>query len=272
MACDVPFTYVEHLLTIPVTVAGAEARLIFDTGIGVNLLSTAFATKIGCSPGGETYTGRRMSGQPVTTPIATVSSVQVGSYRMADVAAGIFDIGDVAGIDGFLSLTPFRSVPVTVDYPAGTLVIEDDESLAARAARGTQVGVHVEHDGPHATQVSLPLDLPGGGSALAEVDTGSDGLILDESFATAVGVDLGAKGIRKIEGSDETGHSYVRYFVPLPGDISVRGAQQYRQARPETMFQKIIHEGLVGNTFLRLGGRGIVTYDLASARMIFDVR
>jgi hypothetical protein len=271
MACAVPVTYVEHLLTIPAKVAGTEARLIFDTGIGVNLLSTAFAEKIGCTPGSETYTGRRMSGQPVTTPLAVVSWIQVGSYRMVDVAVGIFDIGDIAGIDGFLSLTPFRAVPVTVDYPAGTMVIEDDESLAARAARGTAVAVQVEHDGPHATEVILPVDLPGGCTALVEVDTGSDGLILDESFAAAAGVDLAAEGIRKAGGSDETGHSYTRYFAPLPGDICVTGAPEYGQARPETMFQKIIHEGLVGDSFLRLGGRGVITYDLARDRMIFAV-
>jgi predicted aspartyl protease len=271
MACDVPFTYVEHLLTIPARLDGSAARLIFDTGIGVSLISTAFAGKIGCVPGSETYTGRRMSGQPVTTPIGTVTSAQVGSYRIEDVAVGVFDIGDLPGIDGFISLTPFRSVPVTVDYPAGALVIEDGESLAARAACGTAVTVQVEHDGPHATEVRLAIDLPGGCAAVAEVDTGSDSLILAESFAAAVGVDLGADGIRKVDGSDETGHVYTRYFAPLPGDICVSGAPEYRQTRPDAMFQKIIHAGLVGNSFLRRDGRGIVTFDLARSRMIFAV-
>jgi predicted aspartyl protease len=269
VASEIPFSYVEHLLTVPATVCGVEARLIFDTGIGVNLLSTTFADKIGCSPGAGTYTGRRMSGQPVTTSIGTVSSLQVGGYRAENVAVGIFDIGDIAGIDGFISLTPFRSVPVTVDYPAGALVVDDEQSLAARAWRGTAVTVEVRHDGPHSTEVHLPLELPGGRVASVEVDTGSDNLILDESFAAVVGVDLAAESTRRIEGADETGHAFARYFATLPGDVRVGGAPAYCQARPEVMFQKIIHEGLVGDRFLKFGGHGIITYDLANSRMIF---
>lgn len=269
MASEIPFTYVEHLLAVPATVCGVEARLIFDTGIGVNLLSTAFADKIGCAAGGETYTGRRMSGQPVTTSIGTVSSLQVGSYRADDVAVGIFDLGDIAGIDGFISLTPFRSVPVTVDYPAGTLVIDDEQSLAARTGRGNTAAIEVKLDGPLSTDVHLPLELPGGRIASVEVDTGSDSLILDESFAVAVGVDLAAESTRRVDGADETGHAFTRYFATLPGDVRVSGVPEYCQAGPEVMFQKIIHDGLVGDRFLRFGGRGIITYDLANSLMIF---
>ncbi len=273
MACEIPFSYVEHLLTVPATVDAAEARLIFDTGISVNLLSATFAGKIGCAAGAGTYTGRRMSGQPVTTSIGTVRSLQIGGYHLADdVAVGIFDIGDIPGIDGFVSLTPFRSVPVTVDYQAGLLVIEDEQSLAARAERGTPVAVEVRQDGPLSTEVHLPLELPGGRTASVEVDTGSDNLILDESFAAAVGVDLAAESTRRVDGADETGHTFTRYFATLPGDVQVAGAADYGQPRPETMFQKIIHDGLAGDSFLRLGGRGIVTYDLASSRMIFAAR
>ena len=77
----------------------------------------------------------------------------------------IFD----TGIDGFLSLQYFRSTPVTVDYPARVLVLEDEQSLARRAESGFPVSVQIEDDGP-STDVHLAMRLPGGRVISAEVD------------------------------------------------------------------------------------------------------
>jgi predicted aspartyl protease len=270
VTCEVPFQYLEHLLSIPVRAGGIETRFIFDTGIGVSLISESLAAEVGWSPSGQAYTGRRMSGQPVTLPMGSLSSLQVGSRRSEDVPVGIFDMTPFAGlgdVQGFISLTYFRTAPVTVDYRAGVIVLEDDASLAGGADRGTPVGVHVENDGPYSTGVHLGVDLPGGRSITVEVDTGSDAaLIMDERFAAEAGIDLHAPGTRKIEGQDETGHAFARYFATLPGEIRLTQAPAFRLASPEVMVQKIIYDGLMGNRFLR---NYTTTYDLARARMIF---
>jgi hypothetical protein len=62
----VPFQYLMHLLTIPVCVGDTETRFVFDTGIGVNLVSDSLAHAVGVAPSGSVFTGRRMSGQEVT--------------------------------------------------------------------------------------------------------------------------------------------------------------------------------------------------------------
>lgn len=108
MISEVPFQYLEHLLTIPVRAAGIETRFIFDTGIGVTLISESLAAKGGCSPGESTYTGRRMSGQLVTVPIGSLNSLPVGSRRSQDVPVGVFDMTALAGlgdVEGIISLT-----------------------------------------------------------------------------------------------------------------------------------------------------------------------
>src|SRR5690348_15856515 len=95
-------------------------------------------------------TGRRMSGQPVTVPLGSVDSLQIGATTLADVPVGIFDMHAMAGlggVEGFVSLSCIRTLPVTVDYPAGLLILEDEESLARRAVAGTSVDVHVGRDG-----------------------------------------------------------------------------------------------------------------------------
>lgn len=258
-----------HLLTVPVLAGGIETTFIFDTGIGVSLISESLAAKVGCSPSGSTYTGRRMSGHPVTIPMGSLNALQLGNARSENVDIGIFDMTAMARLDdveGFISLSHFRSTPVTVDYRAGTIVIEDQRSLADRAGRGTCVAIDVRHDGRYSTEVYLGLDLPGGRTITVEVDTGSNTLILDETLAGHAGIDLHAATTRTATGTDETGHTFARYFATLSGEISLAAAPACRQASPDVMFQKIIHDGLVGDDFLR---NFVTTYDLANSRMIF---
>jgi hypothetical protein len=100
------------------------------------------------------------------------------------------------------------------------------------------------------------------------VDTGSESVILDEGLAADVGVHLGDPGTRTVAGTDETGHRFTRYFATIDGEITVTLAPHCRITRPEVMFQKIIHDGLVGSAFLR---NYITTYDLANRRMIFGL-
>jgi hypothetical protein len=266
--CHVPFDYLAHVVTVPVTVGDVEAQFIFDTGIGPNLVSEALAARVGCTPDGSVFTGRRMSGQPLTIPLASLRSLQLGTSRAENVPVGIFDMSAMAGlegIDGFLSLSYFRTTPVTIDYPARLLILEDGTSLARRVADGLQAGVRVACDGC-STEVHVGMVLPGGRSISAEVDTGSDVLILNQALAGAAGIDLQAGGVRVVRGTDETGHEFVRYFTELSGDVSVTGAPAVRSSDAEVMIQEIIHDGLVGDRFLR---NFVITFDLENSRMIF---
>ena len=68
-----------------------------------------------------------------------------------------------------------------------------------------------------------------------------------------------------VEATDETGHAYRRTFTTLMGSINPAGAPDIAQRDPPVMFQEIIYDGLVGDSFLR---EFVVTYDLARSRMI----
>lgn len=270
MISAVPFEYVAHCLTIPVSVCGVETKFIFDTGIGLSLISEDLAARVGVRPDGSMFSGRRMSGQTVTVPQGSLSSLQVGGHVVRDLTVGIFDMHAMAGlgdVEGFVSLSCFRSAPVTVDYRAGQMVMEDEASLAQRIAAGIPVGVQVEYDGG-STDVMLGLDLPNGDPVTVEVDTGSDVLILNEPRAGDAGIDLQDEAVRKVAGTDETGNEFARYFTELPGDVKVTGAPSIHMTGPQVMFQKIIYDGLVGDKFLR---NFTTTYDLPNSRMIFAI-
>jgi predicted aspartyl protease len=266
MISAVPFQYQKHMLAVPVVVGDVETTFIFDTGVGITLISPALAAEVSCTPLGEAYTGRRMSGQAVTAPMSTLGSLKLGDYTREKVAVAVFDL---AGIAGLVSLTNFRSTPVTIDYGAGAIIVEDERSLADRLARGTSVAIDVHEDGPYSTDVFIDLTLPGGRSIKVEVDTGSDNLILNQPVAAQNTIDLEAESTRRLLGQDETGHEYARYFTILPGEISLTAAPAFRQHDPQVMFQKIIYDGLIGDAFLR---NFVTTYDLANSRMIFAPR
>jgi len=264
----VPFRYASHFLTVPVSLSrGAttvETRFVLDTGIGVSLISKALCERLGCKVTGE-HTGKRMSGQEIRVPLATVPSVRFGARAVKDLPVGVFDLGDdLPGIEGFLSLGFFDGAGFTVDYAASSVVIEDAASLAARAAKGTAISVEVKREGPVLT-VFLPL-VVAERDALVEVDTGSNAVILHDRYLELLGVQRDDPKVRRAEGKDETGNTFVRHFAVVSGPFAPRGAPAVARKDLKVMFQTIIYDGLVGDAFLR---QFTVTYDLAGSQMIF---
>ena len=263
---EVSFDKLQHLVTVPVSVNGIESRFILDSGIGLTLLRSELAESLGVRPTGASFTGRRMSGQEVTIPLGEVATMAFAGTSFEQVELGILDMSsfpdELAGIGGFLSLAFLADRPLTVDYGRGVVIVETPETVAARYAEAVPVSVDVQRDGPSVTMF-MPLTIPGGRSISVEVDMGSDALILDERFAEETGVSL--DGGRLVEDTDETGHAYTRRFTRLTGSIYPTGAPQLAQDDPDVMFQRIIHDGLVGDAFLR---RHVVTFDVAGAAIV----
>jgi hypothetical protein len=167
--------------------------------------------------------------------MGTVASLSLGDLRRESVPVGIFGLAQASGlgsVEGFLSLGFFWSAPVTVDYPSRLLVMEDESSDARRVASGVPVPVEVSRDGP-ATDVHLLLQLPGGRTVAAEVDSGSDTLILDEGFAAGLGIDFTDRRVRKVSGADETGNQFTDISLSCPA-ISPLTARR-SSARPTPM-------------------------------------
>jgi hypothetical protein len=81
------------------------------------------------------------------------------------------------------------------------------------------------------------------------------------------GIDPSSKDVKTVNGTDETKHSYVRYFTQLPVSIFPGDADKLIQNQPNVHFQKIIYDGLVGDSFLK---QFTVTYDLPGKRMILQ--
>jgi hypothetical protein len=250
MVFEVPFERIAHLVVVPVELNGLATRFVVDSGIGFTIVRDTFAC---CLPSDETFTGKRMSGQEVTVPLGVAPSLRFGEFEQRDVQIGLLDMrgfpDELADVGGFLSLAFFAETPFTVDYPHGCIVV-------GAPAEGVALPVRVERDGP-AIGMHLPITLPDGREIEVEVDLGSDALILDERF-----LELAAGELRRVDGTDETGHVYTRRFGRLAGSIHPSAAPQLAQDDPDAMFQAIVYDGLLGSGFLR---RFAVTFDVAAA-------
>jgi hypothetical protein len=255
----------KHLVTVPVTVNGSYlSRVILDTGIGVNLILKHHAPRFGLATTGETYTGRRMSGQPVTFELANLPSLQLGEVEQKGIPVAVFDMGNLPpemdDVVGILSLGFFEKIPFTLDYPKGELRLHD-----RAPARASRVPLRLSRDGPSVTAY-LRMVLPKGRSVEVEMDSGTDCLILHSKFIGELGIDPADPATHKREGKDETGFAYTRYFAPIRGEVCLEGAPEIRQRDPYVMFQDIIYDGLVGDEFLR---QFAVTVDLADGSVSF---
>lgn len=258
-----------HIITLPVRVGGSiPARFVLDTGIGMNLVSTRLCERLGCAPTGEVGSGRRMSGQEVSAPLTRIPSISVGVFRKEQVLAGMLDLPgffpDGSGIEGFLAPQFFEPWPFALNSVSQTLRIDLDGKETHRPRGAVEAPVHLVEEG-RAKSFFIDLKLPTGTVARVEVDTGSDELILHSRFMRELGINPERADVRTVEGTDETGLRYLRYFGRIRGPVCLDAAPSIVQRDPAVMFQDIIYDGLVGDAFLRSYD---VTYDLARSRIV----
>jgi hypothetical protein len=254
----VVFDRVAHLIRVPVRLGQDELHFLVDTGIGITVVSERLAARPDVESIGDTYAGRRMSGQLVEAPLVRLPQLRVAGYAVEGHLAAAVDLGE--GFDGILGPTYFEDRVVTTDVVAGTFTVHDP----ATVVEGTQVPLELHRDGPSADPFAT-LVLPSGRSVLVEVDTGSDCLILDTRLMAECGLEIGGPGVTAREGIDETGHHYVRYDATLAGSVQLEAAPGTSQAAPRVIFQDIIHDGLIGCDYLY---RHRFSFDLAGERMV----
>ncbi len=268
---SIPFSYIyNHILALPLTVNGESHRFIFDTGIGLTVISKSLAERYGLATK-ESFSGKRMSGQEISIPLTTLDSIGVGSFSRKKVTVGIFDLSspipELRGIGGILSPGFLEDVVFQVNNDSKEIILlngrEDKDGKEA-----VPVPVHIVKEGP-SLSIFVDAFLPTGRRVRLEVDSGSDVLILNSPLMEELNVPKDGEETKEFRGTDETGHNYVRYLSRLNGKISIFGREELSEQDPEVVFQDIIYDGLIGTSFLR---RYNVTYDLSNSEMLFTKR
>ncbi|WP_328998031.1 retropepsin-like domain-containing protein [Kribbella sp. NBC_00709] len=265
---SIGFDRLQHLVRVRVTTGGRDWPFLVDTGIGITVISSAIADHLDPAMTGETFSGRRMSGQVVETPLVRVPRMELGDHVVDGHVAGMVDLGDPNdpnAFAGILGPTFFEGQVVTTDPDAMTLTVQPRETFVAD---GPEIPLEVRRE-PVSADPFARLVLPNGREISVEVDTGSDSLILDTRFAVDCGVDLDGPDVLTRTGTDETGYAWTRHWVTVAGSVHLAAAPETAQASPRAQFQNIIHDGLVGTGYL---DRYRMSFDITGSRLVLGER
>ncbi len=227
---------------LPATIAGTERKYLLDTGAGLSLVSRDTLKAAGCEPWGR-MTGFRMMGERGDSPRCENIPVAVGGASLTPPALGTIDMGALnpkdAALDGVIGLNLFEDRVVTIDFAAGTLTIETEESRASRVATMQPIRVRLkrEVDGlALAVAAAVPTAK---GTLWMELDSGNGGTILvSKPVAALVGMDPKQDGKQ-------------------PAHFTV--ADKIVADTPDAFSPDMIMDGNLGMPFLR---NWVVTFDL----------
>ncbi|MGC9993261.1 MAG: hypothetical protein ABSD52_12815 [Candidatus Cybelea sp.] len=237
----IPFTQVKGgLIEVQGSVDGtASVPMLVNLGAGIDVLSTDLGRRF-VVVGGK-YVSLRLTGERVDLPIGKVHTLALGGVRIEAPNVGIWSGLDGTGIGGLISATAFRNIATTFDFHNDQIIIEDAQTFPDRIRPATRIPVVLQDDLGIALGIFARFNFGGGKSGLCEIDTGSQGITIDRTFAASIGLIPG-------------GGSSIR--IP---SIALDGAPLTGIDQPAVSLGNLIYDCDVGNSFW--GGRAF-TLDL----------
>lgn len=239
----IPFTEVKGgLIQVQGSVDGqAPVPMLVDLGAGVDVLSTELGRRLVLVKG--KYVSLRLSGERVDLPLGSIVTLAIGGVTIAAPHVGIWSGLDGTGIDGLVSATAFRDVATTFDFRNHQIIIEDAQSFPERTRTATRVPLVLQDDLGIALGLFARFDFGNGKTGLCEIDTGSQGIMIDKSLAPSLGVNLNAPGLQHV--AAPTGDQ-VKARISA---ISLDGVPESTIAQPSVTFANLIYDCNVGNAF-----------------------
>ncbi|HEY6485751.1 MAG TPA: hypothetical protein VIX83_05160 [Candidatus Cybelea sp.] len=224
----IPFTPANGLIQVQGSVDGsAPVPMLVNLGAGIDVLSSNVGRRFVRVNG--KYVSLRLSGERVDLPIGNIDSLTVGGIRLDVPHIGIWSGLDGTGIDGLISATAFRNITTTFDFRTQKVIIEDAESFPERIRIATKIPLILQDDLGIALGVFARFDFGGGKIGLCEIDTGSAGITIDKTFATANGLADGGKA--------------------RVASIALAGARNTAIDAPPISLGNLIYDCDVGNSF-----------------------
>jgi hypothetical protein len=226
----IPFTEVNgSQLEVQGSVDGeAPVPMLVNLGAGVDVLSSKLGRRFVAVDG--KYVSLRLTGERVDLPIGKVVSLAIGGVRIDAPHVGIWNGLDGTGIDGLISATAFRAITATFDFRNRQIVIEDAQTFPDRVRTDVRIPLILQDDLGIALALFARFDFGGGKTGLCEIDTGSDDITLDKTFASSIGLNPRATETRL-------------------ASIAVVGAPETAIAAPTVRFSDLIYDCDVGNSF-----------------------
>jgi predicted aspartyl protease len=239
----IPFTEVKGgLIQVQGSVDGEPAvPMLIDLGAGVDVLSTALGRRLVNVKG--KYVSLRLSGERVDLPLGTVVTLALGGVNIEAPNVGVWSGLDGTGIEGLISATAFRNIATTFDFRNHQVIIEDAQTFPERKRTAVKVPLLLQDDLGIALGLFARFDFGNGKTGLCEIDTGSQGIMIDKALAASLGVNLNDRGLQHV--SSPTGDQ-IKARISA---ISLDGVPETMIAQPNVTFANLIYDCNVGNAF-----------------------
>jgi|CXWL01.1.fsa_nt_gi hypothetical protein len=241
--------YVALLRTLDIEVGGQTARMIFDTGAGVSVLTPEFAARVGCAPFGR-ITAFRMTGERVEMQRCPTLRVRAGralgahEFGVLDIAAVLPD--GLPPVDGVLGLDVFEGRAITIHRDLSAISIVDENQLLRIARNADPARVRLAREaGGAGLSAFVPISSPHG-----------DLWVLLDS-ANLAGMRLHPLAYRALAGSAPSSG-----LAAPPVTIRIDGATPH-QVTPE-IIDTLIYDGALDANYI---AEFDVTLDLANERI-----
>jgi hypothetical protein len=226
----IPFADYNGLIQVQGSVdGGTPVPMLVNLGAGVDVVSSDLGRRLVAVNG--KYVSLRLTGERVDLPIGSVVSFAMGGVNLEAPHVGIWKGLDGTGVDGLISATAFRNLTSTFDFRNHQIVIEDAQTFPERVRPLTKIPLLLQDDLGIALGLFARFDFGGGKTGLCEIDTGSQGITLDRTFAAS-------------QGLNPSGAAQGRIAT-----IGLRGVPQTSIADPNVRFSDLIYDCDVGNSF-----------------------
>lgn len=226
----IPFTEVKNgLIQVQGSVDGQPpVPMLVDLGAGVDVLSTTLGRRLVLVNG--KYVSLRLTGQRVDLPIGTIVSLAIGGVKIDAPRVGVWSGLDGTGSDGLISATAFRNIATTFDFVNHQIIIEDAQTFPERERAGIKVPLMLQDDLGISLGIFARFDFGNGKTGLCEIDTGSEGITIDKTFAASIGLNVAATTTKL-------------------SSISLAGIPQTTVEQPTVTLGNLIYDCNVGNSF-----------------------
>ena len=234
-------TTVIHLHTSKESGQSVEAKLndlpgtfLFDSGMGVSMITPTVAAKIGCQPWGQ-ITGFRAIGERVDMQKCNATRIDIAGLTLDMPTLAVFDLmkfmpTGMSPLSGAIGLDVFVGRQITIQSHAQRLVVETPQSLAARIKSAHAIPIRLVRDS-EGLALTVDVGMPTrAGIVWMELDTGnrSGTHMIGRHVATLLGLK-----------PDQTARQEINRQI-VPG-IALRG---------DAVVSNLIMDGDIGSQFL----------------------
>lgn len=213
---------------------GAAGTFLFDSGMGLSMITPATAAQMGCKPWGQT-TGFRATGERVDMQKCNAAHLDIAGVALSMPTLAVFDLmklmpAGMAPLSGAIGLDAFAGRQITIQSHAQRLVLETPDSLATRIRRAHAIPLRVVRDAQGAA-LTVDVGMPThAGMVWMELDTGN------RSGAHMIG-----KHVAALLG--------LKPDMPGPQTIDVDVAPGIR-LKGDAVVSNLIMDGDIGSQFL----------------------